>query len=241
MVRDWPREARWLNAESCNDLSRRLEREQQSIPATPNLRTAFKMPSVIWLCVQYFCWSMGIYGFVLWLPTMIKAGMSKGIEIVGLLSGAPYLAAIILMLIVAYYSDRTLARKRGVWPFLVTSGFALLGSYVAASYNFSVAYAFLILAGATMYAPYGPFFAIIPEMLPENVVGEVLALINSCGALGGFVGTWLVGLLQAITGSSRAGFLFMSISLMIAGAIVFWMRPVNQRQRSVIGLLDERN
>ena len=39
-----------------------------------------------------------------------------------------------------------------------------------------------------MYAPYGPFFAIMPEMLPKNVSGQVTALVNSCGALGGFVG-----------------------------------------------------
>lgn len=34
-----------------------------------------------------------------------------------------------------------------------------------------------------MYAPYGPFFAIIPEMLPRNVAGGAMALINSMGAL----------------------------------------------------------
>jgi MFS-type transporter involved in bile tolerance (Atg22 family) len=75
-----------------------------------------------------------------------------------------------------------------------------------------------------MYAPYGPFFAIVPEMLPKNVAGEVMALVNSCGALGGFAGTWLVGLLQALTGNSRAGYLAMSISLMLAGATTLRLR-----------------
>ncbi len=56
-----------------------------------------------------------------------------------------------------------------------------------------------------------------------------MALINSCGALGAFVGSWLVGLLQALTGNSRAGFLFMSASLMLAGGIIFCLRPVNER------------
>jgi MFS-type transporter involved in bile tolerance (Atg22 family) len=56
-----------------------------------------------------------------------------------------------------------------------------------------------------------------------------MALINSCGALGAFVGSWLVGLLQALTGNSRAGFLFMSASLMLAGGIIFCLRPVSER------------
>ena len=83
-----------------------------------------------------------------------------------------------------------------------------------------------------MYAPYGPFFAIIPEILPRNVAGEVTALVNSCGALGGFVGTWFVGLLEAKTGNSRAGFLLMSVSLILSGVIIFSMRSASSNTLS---------
>jgi MFS-type transporter involved in bile tolerance (Atg22 family) len=75
-----------------------------------------------------------------------------------------------------------------------------------------------------MYAPYGPFFAIMPEMLPKNVAGEVIALVNSCGALGGFAGSWLVGWLQAVTGSARDGYLAMSILLIVSGVMIFFLR-----------------
>ena len=136
----------------------------------------------------------------------------------------PYLFAIILMLFVSYFSDRSFRRKRFVWPFLMLAGASLLGSYFTAAHSFWLAYGFLILAGSCMYAPYGPFFAIMPEMLSKNVAGEVTALVNSCGALGGFIGIWFVGLLDAHTGNSRAGFLMMSISLMIAGIIIFGLR-----------------
>ena len=47
-----------------------------------------------------------------------------------------------------------------------------------------------------MYAPYGPFFAIIPEILPRNVAGGAMALINSMGALGSFAGSYVVGYLK---------------------------------------------
>jgi MFS-type transporter involved in bile tolerance (Atg22 family) len=100
----------------------------------------------------------------------------------------------------------------------------LLCSYAAAGNHFWLAYAALIVAGGTMYAPYAPFFAIMPEMLPRNVAGEVMALINSFGALGGFAGAWLVGLFQALTGNARAGYLVMSMSLLLAGGITFCLR-----------------
>jgi sugar phosphate permease len=228
VVRDRPHDVPWLKPERCDQLNLQLEQEQKILPSVPNLATAFRTPGVLLLCVQYFCWSVGVYGFVIWLPTMIKAGMSRGIETVGLLSAAPYVLAIALMLLVAYLSDRTLSRSRFVWPFLVLSGFCLFGSYATASQSFWLAYGFLILAGGTMYAPYGPFFAIVPEMFPRNVAGEVMALINSIGALGAFVGSWLVGALQAVTGNSRAGFLFMSVSLILAGGIIFRLHPVSE-------------
>jgi sugar phosphate permease len=235
VVRDLPEQAPWLDPDSVGHLAHELALEQHATPPTPNLAAAFRKPSVLWLCLQFFCWSVGIYGFILWLPTIIHAGITQGIEKVGLLSAVPYLLGVILMMLVAFFSDRTLSRKRFVWPFLVLAGLALLGSYLTAAHSFWAAYGFLILAGGCMYAPYGPFWAIIPEMLPKNVAGEVIALINSCGALGAFTGSWIVGWMQAFTGNSRAGFLFMSIALIISGAIVFFLRPINQKLQSLPG------
>jgi sugar phosphate permease len=225
VVRDRPHNVGWLPEACCDHLNDALEQEQRTLPRMRNLAAAFATRNVQLLCVQYFSWSVGLYGFVLWLPTILKAGMMKGIETVGFLSVAPYLAAILLMAAVARYSDRTLNRKHAVWPFLLVSGVGLFGSYASADHNFWIAYGFLILAGGAMYAPYGPFFAMIPEMLPANVAGETMALINSFGALGGFVGAWFVGELEAITGNSQAGFLFMSASLLLSGVLIVVLRP----------------
>jgi sugar phosphate permease len=233
VVRDLPEQVSWLGREASAHLESELALEQRAIPQSSSFFAALRMPSVLLLCVQFFCWSVGLYGFVLWLPTIIHAGMSRGIETVGLLSAVPYLLGIILMLLVAHFSDRTLSRKRFVWPFLVLAGVAMFGSYLTADHSFWAAYGFLILAGGCMYAPYGPYWAIFPEMLPRNVAGEILALVNSCGALGAFAGSWIVGLLQAKTGNARAGFLLMSAALVLSGAIVFFLRPLNQKLRSM--------
>ena len=234
VIRDRPDQARWMNNVSCQYISEQLDREQWLLPQVKGMTSALANPSVLLLCVQYFFWSLGIYGFVLWLPSVIQTGAARGIAITGLLSSVPYLFAILLMLLVGYFSDRSFRRKRFIWPFLVASGIALLGSYVTAGLSFWWAYGFLIVAGSAMYAPYGPFFAIIPEMLPKNVAGEVTALVNSCGALGGFAGTWFVGLLQAHTGNSRAGFLLMSISLVISGLMILCLRGASNDTLSTL-------
>jgi hypothetical protein len=55
-------------------------------------------------------------------------------------------------------------------------------SAIAARLDLSVC---LIVGDGCIYAPYGPFLAIVPERVPRNVVAEVIALINSCGTLAG--------------------------------------------------------
>jgi len=226
IARDLPRDASWLSKESSRELEAELEREQTVLPALANLSSALRVPGVILLCVQYAFWSFGVYGLVLWIPEMIRSGSTRGIETVGLLSAAPFLLAVVLMLVVAHFSDRALNRKVFVWPFLLLSGVALFCSYMTAGSNFWLAYVSLIVAGGAMYAPYGPFFAIVPEILPKTVAGEVMALINTCGAFGGFIGTWVIGWLQAITGNSRAGFFTMSMSLLVSAGIILCLRTV---------------
>ena len=182
VARDRPVQASWLSPESSAELTRALDHEQTALPQYANWAATLRVPGVILLCFQFFFWSFGVYGLVLWIPAMIHSGLSRGIEAVGVLSAAPFLLGVILMLIVAYFSDRILKRKAFVWPFLMLAGVALFCSYATAGHNFWLAYAALIVAGGAMYAPYGPFFAIIPEMLPSTVTGEVFALINTCGA-----------------------------------------------------------
>jgi sugar phosphate permease len=221
---DRPSQASWLSKACGGQLEAALELEQTVLPPHRNLASALHVPGVILLCIQYFFWSFGVYGLVLWIPEMIRSGSARGIETIGLLSAAPFLLAVVLMLLVAHFSDRALNRKIFVWPFLLLSGVALFSSYATSGNHFWLAYVSLIVAGGAMYAPYGPFFAIVPEMLPKTVAGEVMALINTFGAMGGFAGTWLVGWLQALTGNARAGFLTMSLSLLVSAGIILCLR-----------------
>ncbi len=223
LARDHPHQARWLDNESREFLENELSHEQRSLPHLANFWATLRIPGVTLLCAQYFAWGIGVNGLVLWLPTMIRAGSARGIEIVGVLNAAPFFLAVLMMIAVAYLSDRAQKRVIYIWPFLVLSGIALVASALVADRSFWVAYGFLILAGGAMYAPYGPFFSITPELLPRNVAGEVIALVNSCGSLGAFTGIWLVGVLQAVTGNSRAGYLFMAAALILAGGITYFL------------------
>jgi sugar phosphate permease len=216
LVSDKPRETKWLTEEQKNSLEEALLKEQKDMEPYKNYWHAFKTKAVILLCFQYAFWSIGVYGFVMWLPTIIKKAPHMSIVETGWLSAVPYLFAIIAMLATSYFSDKTLERKIFVWPFLLIGALAFYASYLVGSSHFWLSFVLLVVAGAVMYAPYGPFFAIMPEILPANVTAGAIALINSLGALGSFAGSYLVGYLNGRTGGFGPSYIFMSGSLLIA-------------------------
>jgi sugar phosphate permease len=219
LVDEKPKNAKWLTAVQKSDLEQKLYEEQQIIKPVKNYREAFKSKIVVLLCLQYALWSIGVYGFVLWLPSMLNAAPDMNIIKTGWLSSVPYLLAIITMLAASHFSDKTLNRKLFVWPFLLIGALAFYGSYLAGTTNFWLSFTLLVIAGGAMYAPYGAFFAIITEILPANVSGGAIALINSLGALGSFIGSYIVGYLNGTTGSFDASYIFMSVSLLLSAII----------------------
>jgi MFS family permease len=155
---------------------------------------------------------------------MLKSAGESSIVLVGWLSAGPYLAAALLMVVTSFYSDRSGERKSFVWPYLFIGAVAFYGSYLLGTSSYWLSYLLLVLAGGAMYAPYGPFFAWIAEMLPRNVAGGAIALINCCGALGSFVGSYVVGWLNGVTGSSGASFVFMAVALLISAGLTLTLR-----------------
>lgn len=228
LVADRPGEAAWFPEADRITLENKLAEEQRDIAPIANYAAAFKSPRVILLSAQYFLWSIGVYGFVIWLPSMLKTS-DMGMAEVGLLSSVPYLTAVIAEISVATWSDISGKRMGLVWPCFVLAALAFYGSYLLGTTHFWASFALLTIAGAMMYAPYGPFFAYLSEVLPTNVAGGAIAMINSMGALGSFVGAYGVGLLNGYTGSSGMSFLMMAAALIVS-ALLTYLAPAPAKQ-----------
>lgn len=219
LVNDKPSDAKWLTHNEKETLENALQIEQETIKPVKNYATAFKSRIVILLSLQYALWSIGVYGFVIWLPSIIKAAPQMSMIKTGWLSSIPYAFAIIGMLTASYFSDKILKRKQFIWPFLLVASLAFYSSYLIGTSNFYVSFVLLIVAGTAMYAPYGPFFATITEILPANVTAGAIALINSFGALGSFAGSYMVGFLNGKTQGFGASYIFMSGALFLSALI----------------------
>lgn len=234
LVSDKPKDAKWLSETEKDDLQEQLDFEQKAIKPVKNYREAFRSRIVIMLCFQYALWSIGVYGFVMWLPSILNAAPDANIITTGWLASVPYVLAIVGMIAASTFSDKTLNRKAFIWPFLLIGALAFYGSYLIGASNFWISFILLVIAGGAMYAPYGPFFAVITEVLPRNVSGGAMALINSMGALGSFIGAYIVGYLNGTTGGFGASYIFMAGSLFISAILTIIALKKSKEQSDLV-------
>jgi sugar phosphate permease len=226
LVDDRPGDAGWLGDAERRDLEQALSREQRNLPGPRGFRDLARSRNVLVLSAQYLLWSVGVYGLVFWLPSIIRHLTGQGIGSAGLLSAIPYAAAVVAMIAVSAASDRRAHRRAFIWIPLLISAICFAVSYWTHVGTFTISFIVLIAAAAGMYAPYGPYFAYIPELLPAGDAAPAIGMINAFGALGGFTGTYLVGALGG--GTSAVPFVFLAACLLIAALLMFAVRHPGQ-------------
>jgi len=69
------------------------------------------------------------------------------------------------------------------------------------------------------YSMLGPFWATCTEVLSDTSAVAGIALINSFGNLGGFLGPYTIGLIRTWTGGFRGGLLTVAVVLALSGGL----------------------
>jgi ACS family tartrate transporter-like MFS transporter len=222
---DWPKDARWLPVDERDWISTELEHEKERKKSQTSLnpRNALTHPRVMILALAYFCYITNSVGMGSWLPKIVQRISGLGQTRVILISGIPWLLAIPAMLVLASHSDRTGERR---WHA------AMPMFFVAVALSFSIAagnhlvFAIAAFSAATMalYSFPSPFWALPTIFLSGPAAAASIALINSMGNLGGFVGPYLIGYLADKTGGYAAGLLYLVICGLVGGALILSLR-----------------
>jgi len=230
VVDDRPGDAAWLSDGERRDIDDTIAAEQRELPEPRGFREVARSPNVLVLSAQYLLWSIGVYGLVFWLPSIVKQLTGQGIGTTGLLSAVPYAAAVIAMIAASAASDRLVHRRVFTWIPLLISAVCFAVSYLTRGGTFTTAFILLIIAAAAMYAPYGPYFAYISELLPAADAAPAVGMINAFGAVGGFVGIYIVGALGGAT--SAVPFVFLAACLFAAAMLMFAVRRPGQAHQA---------
>jgi len=215
---DWlaPAERAWLTERMRREHAERAERHGYSVIQ------ALVHGRVWLLALLYFALVCGLYGVSFWIPQIIQGFGGLGDFAVGVVSMVPYLAAAIGMVIVGAHSDRRQERR---WhlagpAFVGAAGLVVSGSVLSPV----VSLAALSLGALGMWSALGPFWARSATFASGSAAAGAIALVNSVGNLGGFLGPYLVGLVKEHTDGFAGGLAVLAGWLVLAGVIALGLR-----------------
>jgi ACS family tartrate transporter-like MFS transporter len=218
-----PSEARWLTPAEQFALTTQLAEEAALKGNVHSIRGALTSGRVWLLAAVYFTIPVELYALSFWLPQIIKRVSGATDFYVGLLSAIPYAVAAVAMVIVGRHSDRTGERR---WHIALS---AAVGGVALALAGFArgvvPAIVLLSLATAGLASMLGPFWAFATSFLGGIGAAAGIALVNSVGNVGGFVGPNIVGFFRQATRDFAAGLAIVGAILAIGGLLVLCVPP----------------
>jgi ACS family tartrate transporter-like MFS transporter len=171
---------------------------------------------VLLLGVTYFCLVIGLYGMGFWMPQVIKTFGLSNLE-VGLLAAIPYFIAAVGMVLAGRHSDKTGERIWHVAIPLFLGAIAFVWS--ASAGPLPLVMLALSLAALGIHAALGTFWSLPSAILTGVGAAGGLALVNSIGNCGGFVGPLVVGWLKGATGTFSPALVFLAGALLLSGLL----------------------
>jgi MFS transporter, ACS family, tartrate transporter len=221
MLTDRPANAAWLRPDQRNWLTARLdaERAQREKVRTYSLRQVFTNPVIWMLTVAYVGQNISQYGLILFMPTIIQ-GLGVPSNMIGLVSAVPFLFALGAMLAWGWHSD---AKGERIWHcatacLLCAAGMSVC-ILVGPKYPVVTAAA-LVLAEMGQQSIALTFWAIPSSMLTGAAAAAGIALIQSVGQLGAWLGPWAFGWIKQESGSNNVALFCLAAAPALSALLV---------------------
>jgi MFS transporter, ACS family, tartrate transporter len=223
---DRPEEAGWLSVEERDWLTGEIARgnregESRGVPET--LRTIIMDRNIWHLGLIYCMVTIGLYGTGFWMPQIIRTMNPAFTNTeIGLMMVIPFFAALAAMTIWSSHSDRTGERRWHTAIPPAIGGIALIGAGLIP--DPLVAFLLLVTATVGIFCFFGPFWTLPAAFLTGAGAAAGIAVINSLGNVGGFVGPSLLGIAVQWTGSTGAGLVVIGGCLLFCGVLAAKIR-----------------
>ena len=223
---DKPRDAKWLSAEERSWLQNTIDSEHKAVAAVhgTSVLQAFADPRLIALAFIYFANTTANLGLAFFLPQILK-GLGLSDMQTGLMTSVPYIFGTLGILIFGYVSDKYKERRWTLFAALALTGFGLIAAGLMTGSLLAVGV--MAIAAIGIYGTKAPFWPLPSLFLTGSAAAGGIALINSIGNLGGFVGPYVVGWIREVTKSYEAGLYFLGGLALVAGVLTLIM--VNAR------------
>ena len=220
LMPDRPADAPWLTSEEKAAIDAELDREGRAATSHAHGTTLLEglvSPPVLLLSLAYFGSLLGGFGIIFWVPQIVKAFGLTNVQ-TGFVAAIPYAAAAIAMVVLGRIGDATGKRVTLVVAPAIVGAIGLIGAGLTT--NPIVSIVALSFAASGIYGLLPSFWTLPPTYLKGKAVAAAFATVNSLGALGGFVGPYIVGWAKETTGSFSLGLILLGCGALIHAAAV---------------------
>lgn len=225
LLPDSPRNVPWLSHDQRRWLLDRLEADdsQHQTSVLEETRRVLRSPVVLALCAVILLANVGIQGFFLWLPTTVQRAAKLAPSFASLLSGIPFVVAVIAVLLCSWSSDRSQRRALHIYVPLLLSGI-IFSITALTALPFGWLFFWLCASSAAIYG-FGPSFYLVPSLIFHGrQAAAVVGLINMFAGLGGFIGPAVAGRLLQMGHPFSLVIRFLSVCFFLSGALCFLIR-----------------
>lgn len=230
---DRPSDAKWLTPEEKEALAGQLALEKSQVSGRRlTVLEAFRHPAVLWLTLAYFCGVTANYGYEFFLPSILDSWYSLKLDHLTWLVILPPCVAVGSQLFVGWSSDRLKDHRRhAVISLLIGLTALLLAPLTRGHLGLTVACFMVFFGGMKGYQP--AFWALPSMFLTDLAAAGSIGLINSVAQLGGFVGPYVLGHLQASTGSFVGGIYFLCGCIAAAATVILFLRVGRKEPKDI--------
>ena len=212
LISDRPEESKWISKEEKEYLLTTLAEEKAKIVASGKMagqvkwsyKQLLKDKNLFILAIVKACETTGTYGYLIFLPVMLKRLTKMSLTNVGWLSALPLIACMIGIYWFGALSDQKGNRRiwcaNGCWGFAI----ALWLSTLFPNYMW-FSYGLICVTGLLSKAVESPYWTMPSIVFQPGVAGGATGILNGVGNFGGFIGPVLLGVLMTKSGNMEYG------------------------------------
>ena len=224
LLADWPEDVRWLSDEEKLELREQYEKETAAKNSERHYTVwqALKDREVIKLCLIYFLWITGYWGFNYWMPTVLKEVSGWSNLAIGWTIVLPMLLSLIVMVFIGSSSSRTGEKRwHGAVPVFIGAVGLGVGVFIR---DPLINFLFVCLTAVGVFGAFGVWWSYPTTFLSGAAAAGAVGLINSFGNVGGYVGPYLTGFVKDLTGSFQGAYVYLAASLLAAGLLMLTLK-----------------
>lgn len=224
-VTDKPEQSRWISKKEVEEINAGSHEAPEAEQKNLKIIDGFKNPVVWKVLFSMFFYMVASWGYMTWLPSYLVKARGLSLAKMGLASSYPFFAGFVGSILAGYVFDKFFPKNRNLLYTICVLLMAVFLYLMFSATNINAAIVYNTLTGFFAFAASTAITPIPLTVIPKEIVGVSLGIINFGNQFGGFLAPIIIGFLVQFSGGSfNSTFIFLIIALLLSALISLSLR-----------------